>query len=192
MLHICGRRYAQRAGETTEIRVYSNQPSVTLYLNGKAVEEKSADKVFVFRAALEDGQNIVTAASGDLKDCITLEKVEKEPSIYVLPEVNERAEGVANWFKLAGDLDLKAPMEFPEGKYSIKDTIEEIAKCPEALDIVVEAVKLAMNMKVAPGEGMWDMMKSMKLEGICEMAGSMVPDGFIESLNGKLIKIDKV
>ncbi len=192
MLHICGRRYAQRAGETTEIRVYSNQPSVTLYLNGKAVEEKSADKVFVFRAALEDGQNIVTAVSGDLKDCITLEKVEKEPSIYVLPEVNERAEGVANWFKLAGDLDLKAPMEFPEGKYSIKDTIEEIAKCPEALDIVVEAVKLAMNMKVAPGEGMWDMMKSMKLEGICEMAGSMVPDGFIESLNGKLIKIDKV
>ena len=103
-----------------------------------------------------------------------------------------RSEGVANWFKLAGDLDLKAPMEFPEGKYSIKDTIEEIAKCPEALDIVVEAVRLAMNMKVAPGEGMWDMMKSMKLEGICEMAGSMVPDGFIESLNGKLIKIDKV
>lgn len=192
MLHICGRRYAQRAGETTEIRVYSNQPSVALYLNGKLVEEKSADKVFFFQVALEDGQNMVKAAAGDLKDSITLEKVEKEPSIYVLPEVNERAEGVANWFKLAGDLDLKAPMEFPEGKYSIKDTMEEIAKCPEAFEIAAEAFKLATNMKMKPGEGMWDMMKSMSLEGIGQMAGSMLPEGFVESLNGKLIKIDKV
>ena len=192
MLHLCGRRYAQRAGETTEIRVYSNQPSVALYLNGKLADEKSADKVFVFRVALEEGQNIVTAVSGGLKDSITLEKVEKEPDIYVLPEVNERAEGVANWFKLAGDLDLKAPMEFPEGKYSIRDTLEEISKCPEAFAIVAEAVKLAMNMKVNPGQGMWDMMKSMNLEKIGEMAGSMVPEGFVESLNAKLIKIEKV
>ena len=192
VLHLCGRRYAQRAGGTTEIRVYSNHPRVALYLNGKLVEEKSADKVFVFRAALEEGQNIVTAVSGDLKDSMTLEKVEKEPAIYVLPEVNERAEGVANWFKLAGDLDLKAPMEFPEGKYSIRDTMEEISKCPEAFAIVAEAVKLAMNMKVAPGEGMWDMMKGMSLEKVGEMAGSMLPEGFVESLNGKLNKFDKV
>ena len=192
MLHLCGRRYAQRAGETTEIRVYSNLPSVALYLNGKLADEKSADKVFVFRVALEEGQNIVTAVSRGLKDSITLEKVEKEPDIYVLPEVNERAEGVANWFKLAGDLDLKAPMEFPEGKYSIRDTLEEISKCPEAFAIVAEAVKLAMNMKINPGQGMWDMMKSMNLEKIGEMAGSMVPEGFVESLNAKLIKIEKV
>ncbi len=192
VLHLCGRRYAQRAGDTTEIRVYSNQPSVALYLNGKLLEEKSADKVFVFRAALEEGQNTVTAVSGDLKDSMTLEKVEKEPAIYVLPEVNERAEGVANWFKLAGDLDLKAPMEFPEGKYSIKDTMEEIAKCPEAFAIVEEAVKLAMNMKVTPGEGMWDMFKSLSLEKVGEMAGSMMPEGFVESLNGKLTRFDKV
>lgn len=192
VLHLCGRRYAQRAGDSTEIRVYSNQSSVALYLNGKLLEEKSADKVFVFRAALEEGQNFVTAVSGDLKDSMTLEKVEKEPAIYVLPEVNERAEGVANWFKLNGDLDLKAPMEFPEGKYSIKDTMEEIAKCPEAFAIVEEAVKLAMNMKVTPGEGMWDMFKSLSLEKVGEMAGSMMPEGFVESLNGKLTRFDKV
>lgn len=39
---------------------------------------------------------------------------------------------------------------------------------------------------------MWDMMKSMNLEKIGEMAGSMVPEGFVESLNAKLIKIEKV
>ena len=53
-------------------------------------------------------------------------------------------------------------------------------------------MKLAMNMKVAPGEGMWDMMKGMSLEKVGEMAGSMLPEGFVESLNGKLNKFDKV
>ena len=189
MIHLCGKRYAQRAGETTEIRVYSNQPTVALYVNGKLAEEKSAEKVFVFTVALEDGFNTILAAAGELKDSMTLEKVEKEPSIYVLPEVNERAEGVANWFQLAGDLDLKAPMEFPEGKYSVKDTMEEIAKSPEAIGIITEAIKIVMNMKLAPGEGMWDMMKGMTPEAMMQMAGSLAPDGFLESINAKLIKI---
>ena len=48
-----------------------------------------------------------------MKDSITLEKVEKEPDSYTLPEFNERQEGVANWFKQMGSIDLKAPMEFP-------------------------------------------------------------------------------
>lgn len=191
MVHICGRRYAQRAGETTEIRVYSNEPMVTLYLNGEKVEEKSAEKVFVFRVALAEGQNIVVAVAGDVKDSITLEKVDKEPEIYVLPEVNERVEGVANWFSTIGDMDLKAPMEFPEGKYNIHCTMEEIAESPEALAVLTEAVKLAMNMKVTPGAGMWDMMKSMTPEKLGQMAGNMVPEGFIESLNLKLTKIEK-
>ncbi|MCI9219293.1 MAG: glycoside hydrolase family 2 protein [Lachnospiraceae bacterium] len=191
MVHLCGKRYAQRAGETTEVKVYSNQPTVALYLNGKLVEEKSADKVFAFTVALEEGFNIVVAAAGSLKDSMTLEKVDKEPSIYVLPEVNERAEGVANWFKLAGDLDLEAPMEFPEGKYSVKDTMEELSKCPEAFEIVHNAVKLATNFDVAPGVGMWDMMKGMTPEKMCGMMGSAMPKGFLESINAKLIKIDK-
>ena len=191
MVHLCGKRYAQRAGETTEIKVYSNQPTVALYLNGKPAGEQSADKVFVFEVALEEGFNMVTAVAGDIKDSMTLEKVEKEPAIYVLPEVNERAEGVANWFKLAGDLDLEAPMEFPEGKYSVKDTMEELSKCPEAFEIVHNAVKLATNFDVAPGVGMWDMMKGMTPEKMCGMMSSAMPKGFLESINAKLIEIDR-
>lgn len=192
MVHLCGKRYAQRAGETTQIRVYSNQPKVLLYINGKLVEEKTDNKVFVFEVALEEGYNTVLAVAGQVKDSMTIEKVEQEPSIYVLPEVNERAEGVANWFKLAGDLDLKAPMEFPEGKYSINDTMEEIAKSKEAMEIASKAIKLATNFLVAPGEGMWDMMKAMTPAGMMDMGGLLVPDGFLESLNAKLNKIDKV
>lgn len=191
MVHLCGKRYAQRAGDTTQIRVYSNLPTVTLYLNGVKVGVQKSEKVFVFDVALSEGFNIIVAEAGDLKDTMTLEKVEKEPSVYVLPEVNERAEGVANWFKAAGDLDLKAPMEFPEGMYSIKDTMEELAANPEAMEIAAKAFKLAMNMTVKPGEGMWNMFKSMTLEKVCEMAGSLVPEGFMESMNARLIRIKK-
>ncbi len=191
MVHVCGRRYAQRAGEMTEIRVYSNQQAVTLYLNGEKAGELHSDKVFVFTVALRKGMNTVLAVAGEAKDSITLEKVEKEPEIYVLPEVNERAEGVANWFDTVGDMDLSAPMEFPEGMYSIKDTLQDLAKNPEALKIVQEAVKLTMNMKIIPGEGMWDMMKGMNMENAKNLAGDLMPEGFCESLNAKLIKIKK-
>ena len=192
MVHICGRRYAQRAGEAVEIRVYSNQPQVELLIDGESVGKQAGDKVFVFAAALEPGFHIVAAKAGDAMDSITLEKVEQEPAVYVLPEVKERAEGVANWFKLAGDLDLTAPMEFPEGKYSVKDSMETLAQSPEALEMVREAVKLVTNFDLSPGVGMWDMMKSMTPEGMMTMGGGAMPQGFLESLNAKLIKIDRV
>lgn len=191
MVHLCGRRYARRAGEKTEIRVYSNQPEVVLYLNGSQVDTMKADKVFVFEAALDEGMNILVAEAGPVKDSMTIEKVSEEPSVYVLPEVNERAEGVANWFSTVGDMDLKAPMEFPEGKYSVKNTLEEIARCPELMEIVSRAVKLASNFNLVPGEGMWDMMKSMTPETMMEMAGSLMPEGFLESLNAKMIVFDR-
>lgn len=191
MVHLCGKRYAQRAGETTEIRVYSNQPTVILYLNGKKIAQKSAEKVFVFEVALEDGFNLIMAQAGTVKDTMTLEKVEKEPSIYVLPEVNERAEGVANWFQSVGNMDLTAPMDFPEGMYSVKDKIEDIANNQEAMDIVSKVIKLMMNMKVTPGEGMWDMVKTNSVEDLFKMLGTNTPDGFLESVNAKLIKIAK-
>lgn len=192
MVHICGRRYAQRAGETTEIRVYSNQPEVELLINGKSMGKQTGDKVFVFTVALEPGFNTVAAKAGATKDSITLENVTQEPAIYVLPEVKDRVEGVANWFKLAGDLDLTAPMEFPEGKYSVKDSMEVLARSPEALEVAAKAIKLATNFDLVPGMGMWNVMKSMTPEGMMAMGGSTLPQGFLESLNAKLIKIDRI
>ena len=189
MVHIAGRRHAQRAGETTEIKVYSNQDSVVLYVNGKEVGQQTAHRVFKFDVALDEGFNTILAVAGDVKDSITLEKVAEEPAYYTLPEFNERQEGVANWFKQVGSMDLTAPMEFPEGYYSIKDSMAEIAKNEEALALAAKAVKLATNFDIKPGEGMWDMMQKMTPEA---MGGMMnMPDGFIESLNAQLIKIKK-
>ena len=190
MVHIAGRRHAQRAGETTEIKVYSNQDTVVLYVNGKEVGQQTAHRVFKFNVALNEGFNTIVAVAGDVKDSITLEKVAEEPGYYTLPEFNERQEGVANWFKQVGSMDLTAPMEFPEGYYSVKDTMEDLAKNEEALALAAKAVKLATNFDIKPGVGMWDMMKKMTPEAMSNMISGM-PEGFIESLNAQLIKVKK-
>ena len=190
MVHIAGRRHAQHAGETTEIKVYSNQDTVVLYVNGKEVGQQTAHRVFKFNAALNEGFNTIVAVAGDVKDSITLEKVAEEPGYYTLPEFNERQEGVANWFKQIGSMDLTAPMEFPEGYYSVKDTMEDLAKNEEALALAAKAVKLATNFDIKPGVGMWDMMKKMTPEAMSNMISGM-PEGFIESLNAQLIKVKK-
>lgn len=192
MVHICGRRYARRAGEETEVKIYTNQPSVTLFINCRKLGEREVkDHIAVFCVPLEQGVNLLVAESGTVRDSISLEKVAKEPDIYVLPEVNERAEGVANWFQEVGEMDLRAPMEFPEGFYNIRCTMEELSHSSEAMELVSKAIKLVTNLTVKPGEGMWDMMKKMTPEGMKDMIGSMMPDGFLESINAKLIKIEK-
>ncbi len=190
MVRIAGRRYAQRAGDSTKVKVYSNQDTVTLYLNGEIAGVQTAHRVFEFEVALAEGQNILVALAGDVADSITLEKVEKEPAIYVLPEFNDRMEGVANWFKTVGTMDLEAPMEFPDGYYSVKDIIEVLYGNEEAMEIVRKAIKLASNFDIVPGQGMWDMLKGMTPEGMVSMSGAM-PKGFLESLNAQLIKIKK-
>ena len=189
MVHLCGKRYAQRAGDSTVIRVCSNQPVVALYRNGECIEVQHGDKLFTFTVPLEKGFQHFVAEAGAVRDAMTIEGVDKEPEIYVLPEVNERREGVANWFSAVGSLDLSAPMEFPEGRWNVRYTLEELSACPEAFEIVRKALKLASGFELSPGAGMWDMMKAMTPETMVKMAGSMVPEGFLESLNGKLTAI---
>ncbi|MCI6465532.1 MAG: beta galactosidase jelly roll domain-containing protein [Faecalicatena sp.] len=62
-VHICGRRYADRAEETTEIKVYSNQPQVTLYVDGKLVETQNGNYIFRFQVPIS-GEHCVEAKAG--------------------------------------------------------------------------------------------------------------------------------
>ena len=47
-VHLCSRRYAQRTGEETTVKVYSNLPKVALYVDGRLFAEQEGSKVFVF------------------------------------------------------------------------------------------------------------------------------------------------
>ena len=86
---------------------------MSLYLNGSLYAEQSACKVFVFEVALKDGMNTVAVSAGTVRDAIVLEKVDREPEVYTVPEPDEDPrKGAPNWFKMP---DLTAMGGKPEG-----------------------------------------------------------------------------
>lgn len=122
MIHIAGKRYAQRAGETTEIKVYSNLEKVALYLNGELWEEKETiDKIAKFEVALKDGFNILLAVADGVKDSATIEKVTEEPEIYTLPGMEDDGEGL---MAMSGDGMPKAALAALNAKLNEYDVVE--------------------------------------------------------------------
>ncbi len=187
MVHIAGKRYAQRAGETTEIKVYSNQSHVALYLNGKLAEEKEPiDRIAKFELALKDGMNILLAVAGACKDSATIEKVDTEPEIYSLPGVEDDGEGAANWFTQLGSLEMVPEMTFPEGKLSIRSTIADIYENKEAWDFLSGIIKFP----ITPTHGMWNMISKMSVESMMGMSGGEVSDAALAVLNQELNKFE--
>jgi len=190
MVHLCGKRYVQRAGDEREIKVYTNQEMVTLYMNGEVVGDAAAvDHIARFTVNMKDGENIFMAVAGECKDTMTLERVEVEPEIYTLPGQDEGEGGAANWFTASGDVDLEddSPMEFPEGKLSIKSTVGQIYKNPEAWEFFSKM----SGGKLGPDMPMWNMMENFAVEMMMGMAGN-VPESAIKALNKKLNQFDVI
>ncbi len=85
-VHICSKRYAERADKVTKIKVYSTEKEVTLIVNGKTFETKKRDDhVFTFKVPMEDVLK-VEAVCGRLKDTATFKKVDKLLEKYILPK----------------------------------------------------------------------------------------------------------
>ena len=190
MVHLCGKRYAQRAGETREIKVYTNMDMVELYLNGEKVGEQApVDKICKFDVALKDGFNIFVAVADGVKDSMTIEKVDVEPEIYTLPMEDDGNEGAANWFTAMGDVELdpQAELEFPEGKLSIKSTIGQIYKNADAWAFF----EPMCQGKIGPDKPMWGMMENFAVEMLLSMAGEL-PEGTLALVNKKLNAFDLV
>lgn len=96
MVHICSKRFEERGTSNIRVKVYSNQPSVTLMQNGKTVETKRADgedRVFVFDVTLAEGENHIEAAAGPCLDQAVFKKV-KKPRSYKL---EKKKSSSANW-----------------------------------------------------------------------------------------------
>ena len=92
-VHICGSRYKDRPEHLTEVKVYTNQPKVALYLNGEKIEEKTGEKVFVFQVPLH-GETKLEARAGDCSDTCTLCYVDTPNPAYTLPKKSGKS---ANW-----------------------------------------------------------------------------------------------
>lgn len=82
-VYICGRRYVDRPGKKTQVKIYSNCREVTLYVNGTPVANQRRDKIFTFPIPL-DGEMELEAVSGECRDKITIQQVDKPNPAYKL------------------------------------------------------------------------------------------------------------
>ena len=122
-VHLCGKRYINRCEDETEIKVYSNQPHVKLYLDGAFVGEQDGQTVFHFCIPLM-GDHLVEAFAGDAHDSMCIRRVSEPDESYIF---NKAAVSVTNWFD-SDDIDPNC--------FSIMDTLGEIRQHPQAGAIV--------------------------------------------------------
>lgn len=92
-VHIAGKRYADRTESTTTVTVYSNQPSVALYVNGELKEMQTGEKVFRFRVPMSE-KTMLKAVAGPCTDTADLRKVSKPNPAYRLHKTHSTS---ANW-----------------------------------------------------------------------------------------------
>ena len=119
-VHLCASRFVKRCREKVDVKVYTNQRAVTLFVNGaeQGTLSNNGNGTVLFRdVALEQGENRLKAMSGELADSLIFERVETAEESYRLPE--ETSGPVRNWF-LSDDDTVK------EGYYSIMDTAEDV------------------------------------------------------------------
>ena len=122
-VHLCGKRYINRCEAETEIKVYSNQPSVALFVDGVKIGEKTGDTVFTFRVPLM-GEHLIRAEAGDVSDTMCVRRVEQADESYIF---NKAASAVTNWFD-AEEIDPAC--------FSIQDTLGELRAHPQAGEII--------------------------------------------------------
>ncbi len=199
MVHVCGERFVDRAPDERIVTVYTNCPSVTLVVNGVEVATKDAvDHAVVFEdVALNDGENIVTAKSGEVQgNTITLNAVVEHNYAYDLPEGNQ----AANWFDDPTAVVQRKALKYPKGYYSIKDKIGTLMENSETAEIVKKAlepiIKNNATMAMAGGvngadNSVIDMLNMMSLNNLLKMAGSAVTFEAKQELNEALTKIKK-
>ena len=92
-VHICSKRFTDRTESEMEVKVYSNQKSVALYVNGEKAGEQTGEHVFSFRVPLT-GEIEVKAVAGDCTDIASFRHVDTPNPSYKLVKTKSKS---ANW-----------------------------------------------------------------------------------------------
>jgi len=188
MLHITSKRYLKRENKEQTIKVYSNNKSVSLFVNGKFIVTQEADHVFNFKVTLRNGINFIKVGSEGLTDHSIIIITKKEPKEYSL---SGNPNAVKNWF------EEEYTFNYPEGYFSINDKIGEIMENPQGKALFEEMFKKMGDNPTAKAAGMKDpaklmnMVKNFTLKRIAGMAKGAFSAKDLYELNEVLNKIKK-
>ena len=164
-MHLCAKGYANRAEETTQIKVYSNQNSVTLFMDGKEIGTCEGKTVFTWDVKIT-GTHEFRAVSGECTDTMTITKVAEPDESYIF---NKAAQSVTNWF----DADEVNPEYF-----SIQDTLGELRAHPEAGKVVEQMMAKGASERgdvaesVKNNPGLQRMMARMTMISLLKQSGA--------------------
>ncbi len=121
-VHLCGSRYVDRTEDVTEIKVYSNQSEVSLFVDGRLLASQTGKTVFRFTVPIT-GEHSIEARSGSACAVMLVRKVDTPNPDYTMPG---RAP-VVNWFD-QGDDD--------PAYFSVHDKMADIQADPQAGAII--------------------------------------------------------
>lgn len=209
MIHLCGKRFADRAPGERDVKVYTNGNEVTLKVNGNVVgTQEAARHQCIFKdVPLQDGENVITAVetAHGVEDTMVLNGVNEQNPMYRLPD--DALIG-GNWF----DEETGEPLalEYPEGYHSIRDTLGELMDNPQAAAILEESMAKIWGQSAQPnqngGNGAKEtapnppdedemethkLARSIGLQHLLKMAGAKLTPGDFVKLNRKLNQIKK-
>lgn len=137
MVHICGRRFTDRAPGERDVTVYTNCDSVTLVLNGAEVATVPVcDHAAVFpEVALREGENTLVAFCGGISDSIVLNGVQVHNDRYDLPDI-ATAMQAGNWFAGQDDDDDSEEIVIADGLYNVECPFGELLANEDCLRII--------------------------------------------------------
>ena len=148
-LHICSKRFVNRAKESIEIKVYTNLSDAVLYVDEKEFGSGTNDgngRIVFSDVPLHEGENRIKVAAEGLTDECVFVRVDSEDENYRLPG-NNAGQAVKNWFLSEDDV-------VREGYFSIKDTAKDILEDPDARAVLEkylpELVKFMTEKDVIP------------------------------------------
>jgi beta-galactosidase len=132
-VHLCGKRYVDRVEDVTKVTVYSNQPEVELFANGKSLGKQTSDVHFFYFEVPNAGTTELVAKAGTCEDSAKIVKVDKFNDAYRMVETGD----VLNWFEITA----------PEGYYSINDKAGDVLSTLKGKMLFIGLMKKAMKGK---------------------------------------------
>lgn len=187
-VHLCGKRYVNRAEEVTKVTVYSNQPEVELFANGISIGKMQGKWFFHFEVPIT-GVTTLIAVAGACKDEGTINKVAVFDESYRMKEKN----AILNWFDI----------EMPEGRFSLNDKLGDIFKTlrGKLIFLMLFAKLMPKKEKGKKAAGGFKMNSSMmgmlasftvlRLVGMVGMIGAKPSKEDLLKVNAKLNRIKK-
>lgn len=187
-VHICGRRYIDRVERETEIKVYSNQNTVALFVDGVELKRQSGEKIFKFIVPIT-GQHKITAISGSLRDTITIQRVTSPNKDYV-----KDGGDVVNWFdrddevEKPGFFSIKDSMAAVRSNFAAQAVMDELV-APLQEKLVASYGDVAKNVQMPPE--MLAMIEQMSVEASLKQMGKLITPEFVHRLNHALNQVKK-